>query len=151
MSRLPATTAALNITATIDLDASVIGQPNHSSQNLPSFNSLSPPAQPSHSTTIPRNTVRSNQTDEEQSGVKHGHETGTNHNSQTDDGQSQVRNGNEAIETQEGQTDDEQCRVKHGHEAGTNHNSQTDDEQSEIRNGNEAIETQNGQTDDEQF
>ena len=38
ISRLPATTAALNMTATMDLDASVVGQPNHSSQNLPSFN-----------------------------------------------------------------------------------------------------------------
>ena len=39
MSRLPATTAALNMTATMDLEASVVAQPNHSSQNLPSFNS----------------------------------------------------------------------------------------------------------------
>ena len=31
MSRLPATTAALNMTATMDVDASVFGQPNHSS------------------------------------------------------------------------------------------------------------------------
>ena len=39
MSRLPATTAALKMTATTDPDASVVGQPNHSSQNLPSLNS----------------------------------------------------------------------------------------------------------------
>ena len=129
MSRLPATTAALNMTATMDLEASVVGQPNHSSQNLPSFNSHTPPAQPSHSTTIPRDTVQSKQTDDEQSRVKHGHEAGTNRNSQTDD---------------------EQSGVKHGHEAGTNLNSQTDDEQSEVRNGNEAVEKTNGQTDDEQ-
>ena len=82
------------MTATNDLDASVVGQPNHSSQNLPSFNSHTPPTQSSHSTTIPRNTVKSNQTDDEQSGVKHGHEAGTNRNSQTDDEQSGARKGN---------------------------------------------------------
>ena len=91
-------------------------QPNHSSQSLPSFNSHTPPAQPSHSTTIRRDTPQSNQTDDEQSGVKHGHEAGTNNNSQTDD---------------------EQSGVKHGHEAGAN-NSQTDDEQSGITHGHEA-------------
>ena len=99
MSRLPATTTALNMTAIMDLDASVVGQPNHSSQNIPSFNSHTPPAQPSHSTTIPRYTVQSKQTDDEQSGVKHGHEAGTNRN---------------------GQTDDEQSGITHGHEAGAN-------------------------------
>ena len=128
MSRLPATTGALNMTATMDVDASVVAQPNHSSQNLPSFNSHTPPAQPSHGTAIPLDTVQSNETDDEQSGVTYGHEAGTNHNSQTDD---------------------EQSGVKHGHEAGAN-NSQTDDEQSEVRNGNEAVEKPNGQTDDEQ-
>ena len=130
MSQLAATTATLSMTATMDLDASVVGQPNHSSQNLPSFNSHTRPAQPSHSTTIPRHTVKSNQTDDEQSGVKHGHEAGANNNSQTDD---------------------EQSGVKHRHEAGANNNSQTDDEQSKVRNGNEAVENKNGQTDDEQF
>ena len=129
MSRFPATTAALNMSATMDLEASVVGQPNHSSQNLPSFNSHTPPAQPSHSTTIPRDTVKSNQTDDEQFGVKHGQEAGTNRNSQTDN---------------------EQSGVKDGHKAGTNRNSRTDDEQSEVRNGNEAVENKNGQTDDEQ-
>ena len=129
MSRLPATTAALNMTATMDLDASVVGEPNHSSQNFPSFNSHTPPAQPSHGATIPRDTVQCKETDDEQSGVKHGHEAGTHHNSQTDD---------------------EQSGVKHGHEAGTNRNGQTDDEQSEVRNGNETVENTNGQTDDEQ-
>ena len=123
MSRLPATTAALNMTATMDLDASVVGQPNHSSQNLPSFNSHTPPAQPSHSTTIPRHTVQSKQTDYEQSRVKHGHEAGTNRNSQTDDEQSGVKHGHEAGTNRKSPTDDEQSGVKHGHEAGTNRNS----------------------------
>ena len=107
MSRLPATTAALNMTAIVDVDASVVGQPNHSSQNLPSFNSHTPPAQPSHSTTVPRDTVQSNQADDEQSGVKHVHEAGTNHTSQTDDEQSGVKHGQEAGATNS-QTDDEQ-------------------------------------------
>ena len=120
MSRLPETTAALNMTATMDLDASVVGQPNHSSQNLPSFNSHTPPAQPSHSTTIPRDTVKSNLTDDEQSGVKHGQDASTNRNSQTDDEQSEFRNGNEALENPNGQTDDEQSGITHGHEAGAN-------------------------------
>ena len=95
MSRLPATTAALNMTATMDVDGSVVGQPNHSSQNLPSFNRFTPPAQPSRSTTIPRDTVQSNQTDDKQSRVKHGHEAGAN-NSQTDDAQSGITHGHEA-------------------------------------------------------
>ena len=129
MSRLPASTTPVSMIATMDVDASLVGQLNHSSQKLPSFNSYTPPAQPSHSTTIPRDTTQSNQTDDEQSGVKHGHEAGTNRSSQTDDKQS---------------------GVKHGHEAGTSRNSQTDDEQSEVRNGNEAVENKNGQTDDEQ-
>ena len=120
MSRLPATTAALNMTATMDLDASVVGQPNHSSQNLPSFNSHTPPAQPSHSTTIPRDTVKGNQTDDVQSGVKHGHDAGTNRNSQTDDQQSEVKNGNEAVENPNSQTDDEQSGITHGHESCAN-------------------------------
>ena len=121
MSRLPATTAALNMTATMDLDASVNGQPNLCSQNLPSFNRHTPPAQPPHSTTIPRDTVQSNsQIDDEQSGVKHGHEADTNRNSQTDDEQSEVRNGNEVVENTNGQTDDEQSGITHGHEAGAN-------------------------------
>ena len=102
MSRLPASTTALHMIATMDIDASVVGQPNHSSQSLPSFSSHTPPAQPSHSTTIPRDTVKSNQSDDEQSGVKHGHETGTHNNGQTDDEQSEVRNGNEAVESTNG-------------------------------------------------
>ena len=120
MSRLPATTAALDMTATMDIGASLVGQPNDSSQNLPSFNSHTPPAQPSHSTTIPRDTVKSNQTDHEKSGIKHGHEAGTNRNSQTDDEQSEVKNGHEAVENANGQTDDEQSGITHGHEAGAN-------------------------------
>ena len=120
MSRLPASTAALNMTATMDVDASVVGPPKHSSQNLPCFKSHTPPAQLSHSTTIPRDTVKSNQTDDEQSGVKHGHEAGTNYNSQSDDEQSEVRNGNEDVENKNGQTDDEQSGNKHSHEAGAN-------------------------------
>ena len=126
MSPLPATTAALNMTATMRLEASVVGQPNHYSQNLPSFNSHTPPAQLSHSTTRPRDTVQSKQSDDEQSWVKHAHDTGTNRNSQTDD---------------------EQSGVQHGHDAGTNRNSQTDDEQSEVKTGHEAVENPNGQTD----
>ena len=114
MSRLPATTAAPNMTATMDVDASAVGQPNHSSQNFPSFNSHTPPAQPSYSTNIPRDTVQSNQTDDEQSGVKHGHESGTNHNNQTDDEQSEVRNGTETVENPYGQTDDERSEVRIG-------------------------------------
>ena len=120
MSRLPATTAALNMTATMDLDASVVGPPNHSSPNFPSFNSHTPPAQPSHGPTIPRDTVQCKQTDDEQSGVKHGHEAGTNRNGQTDDEQSEVRNGNEAVENTNCQTDDEQSGITHSHEAGAN-------------------------------
>ena len=120
MSRLPSTLAALNLTATMYVDDSVVGQPNHSSQKRPSFNSHTPPAQPSHSTTIPRDTVQSNQIDGEQSGVKHGHEAGTNRNSQTDGEQFEVRNGNEAVENKNGQTDDEQSGITQGHEAGAN-------------------------------
>ena len=120
MSRLPATTAALNMTATMGVDASVVGHSNHSSQNFPSFNSHTSPAQPSHSTTIPRDTVQSNQTADEQSGVKHGHEAGINHNSQTDDEQSEVRNGTKAVGNPKGQTDAEQSGITHGHEAGAN-------------------------------
>ena len=78
MSGLPSSTTALNMTAIMDLDASVVGQPNHSSQNLPSFNSYTPPAQPSHSTTIPRDIAQRNQTDDEQSGITHGHEAVAN-------------------------------------------------------------------------
>ena len=108
------------MTATMGVDASVVGHSNHSSQNLPSFNSHTSPAQPSHSTTIPRDTVQSNQTADEQSGVKHGHEAGINHNSQTDDEQSEVRNGTEAVENPKGQNDAEQSGITHGHEAGAN-------------------------------
>ena len=150
MSLLPATTAALNMTATMDVDASVVGQPNHSSQSFPSFNSHTPPAQPSHSTTIARDTVQRNQTDDDQSGVKYGHEAGTNRNSQTDDEQSGVNYGHEAGTNRNSQTDDEQSGVKHGHEAGTNRNSQTDDEQSGVNYGHEAGTNRNSQTDDEQ-
>ena len=111
MSRVPATTAALNMTATIDVDASVVLQPNHSSQKLPSFNNHTPPAQPLHSSTIPRDNVKSNQTDDEQSGVKHGHEAGINNNNQTDDEQFEVRHGNEAVENNNSQTEDEQSGI----------------------------------------
>ena len=78
MPRLSATTAALNMTAALDVDASVVGQPNPSSQNLPSFSSHTPPAQPSQSTNIPRDTINSNQTDDEQFGITNGHEAGAN-------------------------------------------------------------------------
>ena len=138
MSRLPATTAALNMTVTMDIDAPLVGQPNHSSQNLPSFNSHTPPAQPSHSTTIPRDTIQSKQTDDEQSGFKHGHEAGPNRNSQTDDEQSEFKNGDKAMENPNGQTDDEQSEFKIGNEAVENPNGQTDDEQSGITHGHEA-------------
>ena len=120
MSRLPASTVALNRTAAMDVDASVVVQTNHSSQNLPYFNSDTPPAQPSHSTTIPRDTAQSNQTDDEQCGVRHGHEAGTNRNSQTDDEQSEVRIGNEAVENKNVQTDNEQSGITHGYEAAAN-------------------------------
>ena len=43
MLRFSLATAALNMTATMDLDDSVVGQSNHSLQNLPSFNSHTPP------------------------------------------------------------------------------------------------------------
>ena len=102
----------------MDIDASVVGQPNHSSQNLPSFNSHSPPAQPSQSTTTPWDTAQSNQTNDEQSGVKHGQEVGTNRSSQTDDEQSEVKNGNEAVANTNGETDDGQSGITHGHVAG---------------------------------
>ena len=91
MSRLPATTAALNMVPTMDVDASVVGQPQPSSQNLPSLNSQTPPVQQSHSTNLPWDTVKSNQTDNEQSGVKNFNETGKNQNNQTDDGTSSLR------------------------------------------------------------
>ena len=45
MSELPTTTAALIMTPTMDVDASVVGQPQPSSQNIPSLNSQTPPAQ----------------------------------------------------------------------------------------------------------
>ena len=106
------------MTATMDVEVSVVGQPHPSSQNLSSFNSHTPPAQPSHSTTLPRDTVKGNQTTDEQSGVKYCHEAGTNNNSQTDDWQSEVRNGNEAVENKNSQTDDEQSGITHSHEAG---------------------------------
>ena len=76
MSRLSATTTALNMTATMTVDASVVGHPNTSPQNLPCFLSHNLPAHPSHSTTIPRDTIKSNQTDDDQLGVKHGNEAG---------------------------------------------------------------------------
>ena len=108
------------MTTTMDVDASVLGQMNPSSQNLPSFNSQTPPAQRSHSTTIPWDTVKSNQTDDDQSGVKHGREAGVHKNNQTDEEQSEVRNGKEAVENKENQTDDEQYGIANGHEAGAN-------------------------------
>ena len=88
------------MTATMDADAFVVGQPNHSPQNLPSSDSHTPPAQPSRSTTILRDFAHSN--------------------SQTDDEQSEVRNGKESVENKNGQTDDEQSGITHGHEAGAN-------------------------------
>ena len=71
MLQLAATTAALNMTSNMDVEVSVVSPPNPSSQRLPSFSSHTPPAQPLHSTTIPQDTVKSNQTDDEQCGVKH--------------------------------------------------------------------------------
>ena len=135
------------------------------------FNSHTPPAQPSHSTTIPRDTVKDNQTDDElswvkhgyeagankiiqtndeQSGVKHGYEAGANKIIQTNDEQSGVKHGYEAGANKNNQTDDEQSGVKHGREAGANENNQIDDEQSETKNDNKALENNNSQTDDEQ-
>ena len=95
LSRLPATTAALNMTATTDVDASVAGQLNPSSHFFPAFNSQSPPAEPSHGTTIPWDNVKSNHVDREQSGVKHGHEAGVNKNKKADKKPAGIINGHE--------------------------------------------------------
>ena len=116
MSRLPATTTALNMTATMGVGASVFGPPNRSSQHLLFLNSHTPPTQPSHSTNILWDTVKSNQTDDEQSGVKHGHEAGANNNNQIDDKQSEIKNGNEALKNKNSQIDDEQSGVTNGRE-----------------------------------
>ena len=117
MSRLPATAVVLNMTATMDVNASVVG-PLNPPQNLPSFNNHSPSVQSFHSTTIPQDTVKSNQTNDEQSGVKHGHGVGVNKNNQTFDEQFEVRNGNEAVENNNIQTDHEQSGITNGDEAG---------------------------------
>ena len=87
------------MTATIDVDASVVGPRNHSSQDLLSFSSQTPPVQPSHSTTTSSDTVKIKQSDDEQSGVKHSNEAGANNNNQTDDDQSWITNGHETAET----------------------------------------------------
>ena len=116
MARLPATTTPLNMTATMDVDASVNGQPNLCSQNLASFNSHTPRAQPSPSTTIPRNILKNNQTDDEQSGVKYGPEAVVNKNNQTDDEQFEVGKGNEAVGNKNSQTDHEQSSITNGQE-----------------------------------
>ena len=108
------------MTATIDVEASVVGQPHHSSQTLRSFNSHTPPAHSSHSTTIPWDTIESNQTDDEQSEVKHGHKASAKNVSQTNDEQYEVRNGDEVVENKNIQTDDEQSGITNGHEAGEN-------------------------------
>ena len=78
MPRLPETTTARKMTATMDVDASAVGQPNTSLQTLPSFSSHTPPTQPSHSITIPRDTDESYQTDDEPSGITNGQEAGSN-------------------------------------------------------------------------
>ena len=96
-SRLPATTTALNITTTMDADASVVG--HLSSRNLASSDISTPPAQQPQITTIPRDSAKSNQTDE---------------------GQSDVSNGNAAGENKSNQTDDEPPEVEYCHEAGAN-------------------------------
>ena len=105
------------MTAYMDVDAAVVGQPNPSARIFPSCNSHNPPEQLSHSTTIPRHTVKSNQIDDEQSGVKHGHKAGFK-NIQTNEEQSEVRNDNKAAENKNNQTNDEQSGNTHGHEAG---------------------------------
>ena len=107
------------MTAVRDVDASVVGQANPSPQNPP-FNSRTPTAEPSHSTTIPRDTVKRNQPDEEQSGVKREHEAGVNKKNQTHDEQSEVRDDNEAVENKNSQTDNEQSGITIGHEAAAN-------------------------------
>ena len=61
------------MTANMDVDASVVGLPNPASQKPPSFDRHTPPAKPSHSTTKPQDTIKSNQTNDEQSGNTHGH------------------------------------------------------------------------------
>ena len=106
------------MTATTDVEVSVVCQPQLSSRRLSSFNSHTPPAQPSYSTTIPRDTVKGNQAADGKSGVKYCHEAGTNNNSQTDDWQFEVSNGNEAVENKNSQTDDEQSGITHSHKAG---------------------------------
>ena len=68
----------------------------------------------------PGTPLRAIGTDDEQSGVKHGHEAGSHNHSQTDDEQSEVRNGNEAVENTNGQTDDEQSGITHGQVSGAN-------------------------------
>ena len=120
MSQLAGTTATLNMTTNIDVNASVFGQPHPSSQILPSLNSQIPPAQEWHSTTIPRDTNERSQTDDEQSGNKNGNEAGVNRNNQTDNEQSGVTNGNEAVENKNSQTDDEQSGVTNSQETSAN-------------------------------
>ena len=120
MSRIAGTTATLNMTTNIDVNASVFGQPHASSQILPPSNSQTPPAQDWHSTTIPRDTNERSQSDDEQSGIKNGNEAGVNRNNQTDIEQSGVRSGNEAVENKNNQTDDEQPGVTNNQETSEN-------------------------------
>ena len=76
MSRLPATTAALNMTTTMNFDASIVWQSHPSSQKLLSSNSQTPSAQQLRSITIQRDTIKNNQIDDEQSEVRYGNEAG---------------------------------------------------------------------------
>ena len=115
MSRLPAATAALNVTTTKDVDTLVDGQTHTSSNCLPFSVSQFPPAQQSHSTTIPRDTNKVNQTDDEQCGVDEGYRAKSN--KQADDEQFDVRNDTTAGKNSSNQTDDEQREVQYVTEA----------------------------------
>ena len=115
MSRLPAATAALNVTTTKDVDTLVDGQTHTSSNCLPFSVSQFPPAQQLYSTTIPRDTNKINLTDDEQCGVDEGYRAKSN--KQADDEQFDVRNDTTAGKNSSNQTDDEQREVQYVTEA----------------------------------
>ena len=99
MSRRMATIATLHLTTTKNVDASVVSQPQASSQHPPSPSSQSLSAQQFNRATIPQDT----------------HETYPTH-----DWQSEFRNGNGAGENKNNQTDDNQSGATNGHDAGAN-------------------------------
>ena len=69
LSWLPAITVAINMITTINVEASVDGQP-HSPQNLSPSSCQTPAVKQSKNTTIPRDKDGNNQTDDEQSQVR---------------------------------------------------------------------------------